>query len=333
LNARQFLEEQVEQFDVLAICDVARWPAEVTARLASFVRSGGMLQLWLGERCRPEFYNQLQGQWPWWRTSLKDVARSGGDGDQAFTVMPSAAAGAFAAFRRWPEAGLGRVAFHRYWRLAVGDDPQTRTLLSLDADAAVLETRVGAGSVVVFATSPDLGWSGWPLHASFVPSVQGLVWEHVRRGNEARVLRIGEVTTLPGQPTPDETPASVRAPDGHLETLPPAPDEAGTAFMPLLQGLYRVGPTPGAEAQAICWVGQRQSSGLDESAPRLLTEAEVDAAFPNAGIHALAPSLPSVGPHSVSGIGARWFLVAAIALVAAELMLATAYVERASNGS
>jgi hypothetical protein len=301
-----------------------------------------MLQVWLGTRSQPDFYNRLRRHWPWWDIALKELAKpSAADDARAFTLTPSATPGAFETFRRWPEAGLSSVPFHRYWRLEVGDETLTRRLLSLASpardgmpagtDAAVIEMRVGAGAVVVFAMTPDLAWTRWPLHASFVPGIQGLVWEHVRQKRDVRVMRVGELATLPGRSLASHTTVSLRAPDGQLEVLTQARDEAGVALVPLLQGLYRDDAARRVAEETEWLVGQRQPAGADESDPRLLGIGDLRATFPNVAIHALSPSLAAAGPRSASGMGARWFLVLAIALVAVELMLAALYVERAAK--
>jgi len=77
---------------------------------------------------------------------------------------------------------------------------------------AIVERALGAGRVMLFASSCDLEWNDWPRDPSFVVIVQELVQYLARASSAADSVRVGEPISLPMDPSRLEPVATLRLP-------------------------------------------------------------------------------------------------------------------------
>ena len=145
----------------------------------------------------------------------------------------------FSPFGGLSQAGLVDVRVYRYFLVEPGA-AGARVLASYDDGApALVETRHGAGRVILFTSSVAREWSDWPIRASFVPALQQIAKELAGVTQEKP-----DSATVVGQPhmlrtVPGKTPLVALSPAG--VELPAEVGAAGAQVAaPPEVGLYRV---------------------------------------------------------------------------------------------
>ena len=219
-------------------------PAPLATRLVEFVRKGGGLVLSMGDNATAERYNgALSALLPAHLRRPRALASPGEDG--VATALPGADTELFEPF-----AHGGRVAFSRVrWRNIMTLEPylesnDVHTLLSLEGGLPLLvERKVGAGRVLLFTGTLDLGWGNFPLQAMYMPTVQRLVsylGGDAGGGGERMGARVGQAISVA---LPDASlDVSVAGPTGPVAAVVRS---GAVTFTPERAGAYRV-ETPGA---------------------------------------------------------------------------------------
>ncbi len=185
---------QVTQEGELARLDLKSWEAifllnvfqPPSSPLASYLKSGKPLFIFLGNRANPEHYQRL----PFFPWQLKEVKEGGAPA----RVMPETAGPNRERLKSLPEISgesLKKASFERYYRIS----RSAKTLLALaNGDPLLEEKEWGGGRVFLFASSSDLDWNDLPLNAAFLPLVYALLKEGVGLSQSPLppTLRIGE---------------------------------------------------------------------------------------------------------------------------------------------
>jgi hypothetical protein len=205
-------------YDVIMLANVAQPSENEAVTLDKFVRTGGGLVIFAGDRIVADGYNSrlatatrdlLPAQFG---TSVGDAAKKSG----AFLIDPlgyrhpivAAYEGATPAVT----SGLTQVATFQYAKLTRNPESPSRVALAFDnGDPAVIEAARGRGHVVMIATSADSKWSTWPLHPSY-PVVMGEIALLAASG------RTGEKNSLVGQEIIQSYPATAGAAAVTLKT-------------------------------------------------------------------------------------------------------------------
>lgn len=250
-------------------------PAPLATRLVEFVRKGGGLVISMGDNATAERYNgALSALLPAHLRRPRALTSPGEDG--VATALPSADAELFQPF-----AQGGRVAFSRVrWRNLMTLDPyvesdDVRTLLSLEGGLPLLvERRVGAGRVLLFTGTLDLGWGNFPLQAMYMPTVQRLVsylGGEAGGGGERLMARVGQALSVA---LPDASmDVSVAGPTGPVAAVVRS---GAVTFTPDRAGAYRV-ETPGAPPLAFVAVNVDPLESDVRPGPSLVeVAAEID---------------------------------------------------------
>jgi hypothetical protein len=253
-----FRPQDLDTQDVVFLLNVRTVSAEAAAALATFVDRGGGLFLAMGDRVDPEGLNGAVGKLlPMPLRLVKTAAppprevergqsaeaRSGEENGltgqtPAHFAHFDQASSIFSPFGGLSQAGLVDVRVYRYFLVDPGA-AGVHVLASYDDGApALVESRYGAGRVILFTSSVAREWSDWPIRASFVPALQQIAKELAGVTPEKP-----EPATVVGRPhkvrAPGETPVTALSPSGlelPVEVGPtgyqvPAPPEVG---------LYRV---------------------------------------------------------------------------------------------
>ncbi|MGB7329071.1 MAG: BatA domain-containing protein [Rubripirellula sp.] len=178
--------------DIVVLANVDDISGDLRSRLASFVRSGGSLVVFDGDKLKPESYNEVWGDsddgWqlparlgdgvggP--RADNDDVPRySIGQLNNLYAPWSIIGAGSGADASSGP---IGEIAVTGYRKLSVVEtETETATatkLLSFSSgDPLVVRARRGKGQVIQFAIPCDASWSNLPLRLVFLPMMQQLV--------------------------------------------------------------------------------------------------------------------------------------------------------------
>lgn len=176
-------------------------PRPFGPRLTEFVRKGGNLVIAMGDNVTPDRYNAALGPvLPSAFRKVRDLAEAGEEGIPV--GLPDLEHALFAPFSRGGRAGFARVRSHRVMTVEpYVDSDEITTLLRYEGGApALIERRIGAGRVLVWTSTVDLGWSNLPLQSTFMPLMQRLVgWLGGESGgSEARFdAMVGEAVAIP----------------------------------------------------------------------------------------------------------------------------------------
>ena len=170
---------ELATYDVIMLANVAQPTENEAVGLDKYVRQGGGLVLFAGDRIVAESYNSRLA------TATRDLlpatfGPSVGDAAKktgAFLIDPLAyrhpIVAAYEGATPAVSSGLTQVATFQYSKLSRKPESASRVALAFDSgDPAVIEAQRGRGHVVMVATSADSKWTTWPLHPSY-PVVMG----------------------------------------------------------------------------------------------------------------------------------------------------------------
>ena len=190
VTERALSETDLDQYDCVFLCNVARFTLAESRLLDSYVRGGGGLVIFLGDQVRSESYNQL-ALLPAKLVELGPMARN-----EPYLFNPLGYRHPIVSpFRGRDRAGLLTAPTYEYFKLRPAESAST-VLAFTNGDAVIVESRLGEGHSILIATSADASWTGWPMWPSYVPIVQELVSAAVRGRLEERRVQVGQ--TLAG---------------------------------------------------------------------------------------------------------------------------------------
>ncbi len=163
----------LEGYHVVILCNVARIPEAFLAKLQNYLRQGGGLMIFSGDRVQPDDYN------------LKLVQSSP-------PVLPmqirARQLGAEAAGEKIEKMNLAHPALRVLLDPILQDSVKSArvwgrlrtlatsaTLISLaDGEPLLIEQRFGAGRVLFFAATADRDWTDLPVKTAYLPLMQSL---------------------------------------------------------------------------------------------------------------------------------------------------------------
>lgn len=240
----------LDAYQVVILCNVATLPETFVANLQTFVRQGGGLLMFGGDKLQPENYNQnLSRSVPAELRAKKTGPETSGEKigkvDLAHPALQSFA----------DPILLDSLRSIRVWGYIRADPRGQSPLVSLaNGDPLVLEQRVGAGKVVLITTTADRDWTDLPLKTAFLPLVQSLA-QYLAGGKRGRLdagIVVGDVKEL--SLPPNLVGKSLRVTKPNKQTVDAAiVGQKDRATVTLgdheLAGVYRVTPPPGAEKE------------------------------------------------------------------------------------
>lgn len=302
----------LEDLDVVLLLNASAPSRPFAEKLRAFVERGGGLFIALGDHVDPDAYNEaLARLLPRPLHLLKTAADPGAQnaGEQAARFgSVDWSHPLFRVFTAADREGLQAARAYRYALLRPDPGAGSAAIASFDDGApALVESRLGAGRVLLCTTSASMAWTDWPIRASFLPVLQQAVtWlGGALEEKGSAPAQVGDERTL--VPSAGGAIASVLGPDGkelalRREKAPSraSPDPAGVAARPAetvvvqveAPGIHRVlVVAPGAKAP-------REDAGLSfaarldakESDLRRVDEAELKAHLGGAGSAQVAAS-------------------------------------------
>ncbi|MFO0904903.1 MAG: VWA domain-containing protein [Pirellulales bacterium] len=205
------LERSLRGFDLVCVCNVARFARAEADALRAYVQDGGQLAVFLGDQVQVEAYNaELGGESP---RRLLPARLSSPVTRADLTIDPLDYRDPLAApFRGQERTGLLSTPVWTYIPAqiagsaapAVAESSAARTALAFgDGNPWVVHERRGKGRVWLITTdasgqsldrqsTPPQPWTAWPTWPSFVPLVQGLLRESLLDRQQLRNGLVGE---------------------------------------------------------------------------------------------------------------------------------------------
>ncbi len=162
-------------YQVVVLCNVASLSNAVIAKLQNFLRQGGGLLIFAGDRVQPDNYNVALAQssppfLPAQIRGRKTGAEASGEKIGKIDLAHPALQGLSDPLL------LESIKSARVWGYANVAPPGRSALLSLaGGEPLLIEQRAGAGRVLFMATSADRDWNDLPVKTVYLPLIQSLV--------------------------------------------------------------------------------------------------------------------------------------------------------------
>jgi hypothetical protein len=209
VNESQLSHRELAPYDAVVLCNVGQFTESEATALDDYLKQGGGVVIFGGDQVLADNYNRLlfndgKGLLPAalgptvGDASKKDVAFSFNALDFRHPIVDE-----FAGESDQVKAGLTRLPRTRqYHKLKLPQDSPAQVALAFDTgDPAVIEARRFRGTVIQIATSADIGWTTWPIHTSYPPVMEKIIFE-------AASGRLAERNVRVGQPLDQALPAS-----------------------------------------------------------------------------------------------------------------------------
>ena len=243
-----------DSYQALILCNVPIIPDAFLPKLRDYVRKGGGLLLFLGDRIQIEDYNAKLFQsapalLPARIREKRILSESAAEKIEATeTTHPALQLLADEILKD----SLKSSRVHGYFRI---DSSAGATLLSLaNGDPLLLEKKIGPGRILLFTSAADRDWSDLPLKTTYLPLIQSLVsyLSGSRRGTMDPGIEVSSPKIFSFPPSYVGKSLRVIKPD-HKEreiTFVPDGEKASASLQENdLAGIYRLSLPPG-EAQA-----------------------------------------------------------------------------------
>ena len=178
----QLAHRELANFDVVVLCNVAQFNQPEATALDDFLKQGGGVVFFGGDQVVAENYNRLlfaegKGILPAsLGASMGDAAKKEG----GFFFNPLGYRHPLISEYQGQTdpvtAGITQVITLQYHKLVLPPNTKAQVAMRFDTgDPALIETQRHRGTVIVVATSADIGWTNWPVHRSYPPVMQQIV--------------------------------------------------------------------------------------------------------------------------------------------------------------
>lgn len=325
----ELLGIDLTQYDGIFLCNVAQFTEREAEVLRRFLRSGGGVVFALGDQVRAESYNQILGSGDAPLLPARLVERIGGDGgSQVFEFAPGDYSHPIVKpFEGNPGAGLELTRTFAYFKSAVSDRGGRVALAFDNGDPAIVETTVGRGRCVLITTSLDRRWSTWAVWGhSFIPLMHETAMYAVSGRWKDRTILAGQSFDLRGNGGHESGSVTIKQPDGRLAPISAgqAGDESFQAVRAGFCELQRGPPLNRTEWFAVNGDPRESDlSSLREDDLRLELLPGINVDYRTAVPERLSAGGATAATSVRTGTDlARWLLLAALALLFVEALLA-----------
>jgi hypothetical protein len=282
------IEAPLEEYRLVVLANVASVPPEKMASLENYVKRGGSLWIFTGDRVDPALYNrELATLLP---MQLGELTGSG-DPSGEFEALSDKETThpALEKFKGIRGLTLNHLQVYRRFKLQPlpEADPSVRTVLALEnGEPLAAERRLGdrGGRVLLFATTADNAWNNFPSKNHYMPLMNFIALDLIQPGYLERNRQVGEKFTLQllKQNLGDARREGLRLMDPAGETS--AMDVLTEQFMAESGVVRRAGiytlEVPGEKKRTVHFAATRN---LEESDLTILEDRELSAALANAG--------------------------------------------------
>ena len=208
--------KRAEAYDVIVLANLPDIRQAQVEELHNFVRDGGGLIIFLGDKVNPMLYNP--------RLRVGDESLLPGELKEAVAATADVPEGRpFAAAESQHPLGrtvdllpadlMGDARIQRYFRIILG--PTGRAILKVaGADTPLLSERaIGRGKVLLFTTTADRAWNNLPTHPYF-PVMMAEAVTYLTTQSHERPFVVGEPVVVPMPARSTTTSVAFRGPTG-----------------------------------------------------------------------------------------------------------------------
>jgi hypothetical protein len=232
VSESQLSRRDLAPFDAVVLCNIAQFTDAEVNTLDDYLKQGGGVVVFGGDQVVVDNYNRLlhddgKGILPAaLGPTIGDAARK----EASFSFNPldyrHPIIDEFDGQADEVKASLTGTRIWQFHKLKLPKNSPAQVALAFDnGDPAVIEAKHHRGTVIQVATTADTGWNTWPLHPSYLPVMEKMIFEAASGRLAQRNVRVGQPLdqALPAAGT--AAAVSVMLPDG--QTIPTKLQAAG----------------------------------------------------------------------------------------------------------
>ena len=214
LLAPELAGARLDDFDAVILANVPDFSDAVAKNMEQYVRRGGGLIIFSGNRINPSFYNEtLAGKYRLLPATFGPARGNAEQDAEYFTIQDRDLDHSIVSIWNDPNAGnLSSIRFYRAHDLVPASYAEAKTNVANDVSAdgtgppqtvvrfshgtpAIIDRPWGLGRVVMFASSADTAWNDLAVRPAFVPLVHRTLGALVQRQDEGLNIRVGQKFT------------------------------------------------------------------------------------------------------------------------------------------
>ena len=272
----------LEPYQVVILCNVSSLPDSLLPKLQNYLRQGGGLLIFGGDRVQMENYNirLAQSAPPLLPAPLREKKlgpEAGGEKIDRFDVSHPA----LTAFS--DPILLDSIKSARVWGYSRTTAPGKSALISLaNGDPLLIEQKAGTGRVLFFSTSADRDWNDLPVKTAYLPLIQSLTnyLAGGKRGAMDPGITVGNPKELSLSPGYVGKSLKIIKPNKQEVEVPLAPNKeraAATFQENDRAGIYRLSLPVGGEKESGTMLLYAANSPFLESRLDEISESELQA--------------------------------------------------------
>lgn len=194
-----FLSEELEKYDLIMLANVGDCTPQKAAEIEEFLKRGGSLVIFLGDRARTSVYNGLLGN------ILPAEIGVVAEGDYSLSADGSS------ALTEGMGERLKEVKVNRLFALRAAENSGT-ILTASNNFPFLIQKEFAKGRVFLFASTADARWNNFPVTPVFLPTVKRIIDISLRPESEKKNFLVGEPVEIVFSGQADE--AAVENPSG-----------------------------------------------------------------------------------------------------------------------
>lgn len=263
-----FPEANLDLYRLVILGNVASIPREKVLALEQYVRRGGSLLIFCGDRVDPAIYNKDMGELL--PMNLGELAGTADpDGQKESISDKDTEHPAIVKFKGIRGLPLSHLQVSRRYRLLAKPqaDPTLRNVLTYEnGEPAAVEKSLGSGKVMLVGTSADKSWNNWPAKNHYMPLMNFIALYLIQPSYIERNRMYGEhfVMQIPRQDLGEARRAGIRItdPNGEASSMEVLTEQSRAESSLIKKaGLYTA-EIPGEKKRTIHFAANR---GVDES--------------------------------------------------------------------
>lgn len=222
----EFAGQRLSDYGVVILANVSDVGDHQVRALRSFVRDGGGLIVFLGDKTNLALFNSrmvyaedTDGAEPLLPAELDQAVGDVSGASEGWMMSSQLSEHPIAqVLASMPPEQRSTVNFRRYFKAKPVDGAQTVLSLAKNGDPILIEKPYGRGKVLLFTTTADRDWTDMVVHPAYLMVLQQAVTYQTRRGYEMPIT-VSEplIVGLPSQGALDAVP--VRNPKGEELTV------------------------------------------------------------------------------------------------------------------
>lgn len=300
ISAAELAQETLDDYEVIALCDVPRLAKDQWARLEQAVIGGTGMLFFVGEHVRHDNYNRLgyaggSGLLP--GELGRVVVHAGADDPIVQLRSDGLRHPVVADFKDRAESGLFLARYDRYCSMKVDPSRGEVIVRYTDDQPALVSSSMGSGRVLFFTSTASLAWNNLAAKGDYVSLMANAITYLLPRQSESLNLKVGQTLIEPLRA--EEVSLSIRVTnqrgmvgDGRIDSLG---DGLAFEYGPLEEpGVYRA-PIGRRSLAFVANVDRRESdlTCVDEGTLRKVIDRPINIVSSAAAMERAASTTPT----------------------------------------